>query len=197
MSTSSPAVPVIVGVAQLALPFFLPLPRRLWSPSSSRWPSCSPGRRPRGLATLAVFDSVPSFFVLTTIVTAPWSPTFTWPRSHVTLSPAFVAGPARRRDEVHRRAGRLSVTTTLVAGPVDAVRVRDPDRVRQVVAGNDRIRAVRLRDRQIGVARRSPRTARVARSLEHECPDTPGDTAEESRRTPTLFCASLRICFPP
>ena len=91
MITSLPAVPAIVGVAQLGLALFLPFLGfgGVLPPFHRR----GRGRRVvgqdgvLGLVTLAVLVSVPSFFVLTTIVTVAVVAAFTWPRSQVTVPP--------------------------------------------------------------------------------------------------------------
>ena len=100
--TSSPAVPLIVGVAQLAWTFSLPWPWFWTVVDSVSWlfaALVSGGV----LATTAVFEIVPVFFGWITIVTVAVAPAAMSPRLQVTVLPVRSHCDGGGRDEIHRR----------------------------------------------------------------------------------------------
>src|SRR4051794_2398881 len=92
--TSSPAVPVIVGAPQLGVPFgFLGL-GAFFETVVAAVAELFAGVLSSGEATVAVLESVPAFFALTTMDTVGVAPLATVPSSQVTTFPAFVHVPA-------------------------------------------------------------------------------------------------------
>lgn len=103
--TSLPAVPTIVGAAQLSF-FFL-----FFGGSVST----------TVVVTAAVFEIVPFLPALTTMVTVATPPSARSPSSHVTVTPAREQDPVvgfRVAEKKVTLPGRVSVTTTLVASAV-------------------------------------------------------------------------------
>ena len=79
--------PVIVGAPQLSCPFLGLFAAGALLTVVAAVAELFAAFVSSGEPTVAVFESVPRFFALTTIVTVAFAPPFTWPRSHVTVLP--------------------------------------------------------------------------------------------------------------